>query len=509
MGWRLAEILGALSLATDLSAGNPPGTSLSATVIAVRIGHRMGLSPEDLSALYYAGLLRFIGCTSTSSETAEIALGDELTGYLALTRADLADPASARAELEAIFAPDRPMEEKQALIDMIVGMGPEVMALGMPHCRQAVAIARRLPVPAAVTAILQHLESRWDGQHPVHPAGPDLLPQTRLIEFAVVAELHRRAGGAVSMIECARARRGGQFDPEVVDRFLADPAQILAGLGPAQEWDSFLAAEPGAPRLTGRRGLRQASEALADFTDLKSPWFTGHSRRVAGLALRAATAAQDDEDACQAVFDAGLLHDIGKNAIPNGIWDKPGPLTRFEEAQALNCTLYTEQILRMTPVFDPVCEAACSVHERRDGSGSHRRMRLPDGGAAVLAAANLYDDLTNDKPTGPAHTPGDAAEILLREVHAGRLPHRETRIVLDNAGLASRATPVWPDGMTDREADVLRELARGRSNKDIARSLGISPKTVDNHLQNLYPKIGAETRTAAALYAMQNGLFSI
>ena len=167
---RLAEILGPLSLATDMSAGNPPGTSMSATVIAVRIGQKLGFSQNDLSSLFYAGLLRFIGCTSTSSETAEITLGDELTGYLALSRADPADPISVRLELEAVFAPDRPMEEKRALIDMIVGMGPDVMALGMPHCRQAVAIAARLPVPQDVSPILARLESRWDDLHPVHPS---------------------------------------------------------------------------------------------------------------------------------------------------------------------------------------------------------------------------------------------------------------------------------------------------------------------------------------------------
>ena len=119
---RLAEILGPLSMATDMSAGNPPGTSMSATVVAVRIGQKLGFSESNRSSLVYAGLLRFSVCTSTSSETAEIALGDELSGYLALSRADPADPVSVRAELETVFAPDRPMEEKRALIDRIVDL---------------------------------------------------------------------------------------------------------------------------------------------------------------------------------------------------------------------------------------------------------------------------------------------------------------------------------------------------------------------------------------------------
>lgn len=507
--WRLAEILGALSMATDMSAGNPPGTSLTATVISVRIGRALGLSNDELSSLYYAGILRFIGCTATSSDTAAIALGDELTGYLAMTRADPANPDSVRAELEATFAPDRSMEEKREIIEMMVAMGPQAMAMGLPHCEQAVAIAKRLPVPSTVKSILRHMESRWDDQHPIHPSGPNLLPQTRIIEFAIVAELHRRAGGLVSMADCALSRRGGQFDPAVVDAFIENPASILAGLSPAEEWGSFLAAEPGSPRMTGTEGLGEAAEALADFTDLKSPWFTGHSRRVAGLAHLAALEAKSDEAAAQAVFHAALLHDIGKNAIANGIWDKREPLSRFEQSQALSATRHTEQVLRMSPIFDPICEVACSVNERRDGSGSHRGMVLPDGGASFLAVANLFDEWTNDAPTQPAISEDEAAEGLLRQVHGGLLPHQETRIVLDCVGQRKRAAKVWPSGMTQREAEVLRELARGKTNKEIAQILNVSPKTVDNHLQNLYPKIGAESRTAAALYAMQNGLFSI
>ncbi|MBW3097030.1 LuxR C-terminal-related transcriptional regulator [Pseudohoeflea coraliihabitans] len=504
---RLAKILAPLSMATDMSAGNPPGTSVAASVIAVRIGRRMGLSEADLSSLYYTGFLRFIGCTSTSSETAQIALGDELTGYLALTRADPADPDSVRAELEAIFAPDRPLEERRELIEMCVGMGPELMALGQPHCRQAVALARRLPVPEDVMPALARLECRWDDQHPIHPPGPEVMKQSLLVEFAAVAELHRRAGGLVSMVEVAKARRGGQFDPLAVDIFLEDPRGITQGLEQGGEWDAFLREEPAPHVLTNAGGMREVAKAFADFTDLKSVWFTGHSRQVAGLAFQGAVDCLDDEAECQAIFDSGLLHDIGRNAVPNGIWDKCEALNPIEQAQADSATFHTEQVLRTTEFFATLCDTACSVNERADGSGTHRRTRLSHGGPALLAAANLFQELTHDQPTRGALSSGEAAEMLLAEVHAGRLPRRETRHVLDAAGETREAQKVWPDGITNREAEVLRQVSLGKANKEIARILGVSPKTVDNHLQNLYPKIGADSRTAAALYAMEMGLF--
>ena len=54
--------------------------------------------------------------------------------------------------------------------------------------------------------------------------------------------------------------------------------------------------------------------------------------------------------------------------------------------------------------------------------------------------------------------------------------------------------------------EVLRAVARGLSMKEIGRQLGISPKTVDNHLQNLYGKISVKTRGGATLFAIEHGL---
>jgi HD-GYP domain-containing protein (c-di-GMP phosphodiesterase class II)/DNA-binding CsgD family transcriptional regulator len=500
---RLASVLGALSRATDLAAGQPPGAALAATVLAVRLGRRMGLPEPDLCALYYAGVTRFIGCTSTSEDIATQMLGDELTPYLALSRADPADPESVRRELESLFAPDAPTEARRKIIEALVGMGSDIMLGGVTHCEQAISLTRRLPVPEAVPTILARLESRWDDRHPTHPAGPELLPATRIIECCVVVELHRRAGGLRSMVEVARSRAGGQFDPEVVSELLADPVGLTSGLTPAREWQTFLDCEPGTPAQIGAHGLRQTAEAFADFTDHKSRFFVGHSRQVASLALRAAVAQGGDEGWCRALHDAALLHDIGKCAIPNGIWNKSSALDPFERSQAQTHAFHTEQILAISPGFEALGEIACSAHERRDGSGYHRRTRLEEPRAAILAAANLYDELTSDAPTREALAPDEAAEVS-----AGRLPHGETRSVLEAAGRRAAATRVYPDGITPREAEVLRHLTRGLTNKRIASKLGIAPKTVDNHLQNLYTKIGTRTRTAATLYAFDKGIFS-
>lgn len=69
------------------------------------------------------------------------------------------------------------------------------------------------------------------------------------------------------------------------------------------------------------------------------------------------------------------------------------------------------------------------------------------------------------------------------------------------------ATP-RPAGLSERECEVLALLARGLATKQIARQLGISPKTCDHHIQSLYAKAGVSTRAAATLFALEHGLVS-
>src|SRR5207302_3041899 len=112
----------------------------------------------------------------------------------------------------------------------------------------------------------------------------------------------------------------------------------------------------------------QAHESLlvlADFSDLKSPWLGGHSRAVAELA----------REACGATAEAAaLVHDLGRVAVPNTVWDKPASLTRDEHDRAELHAVITDQLLRRVPYTAPLAAIACSAHERVDGTGYHRHL---------------------------------------------------------------------------------------------------------------------------------------
>ena len=70
--------------------------------------------------------------------------------------------------------------------------------------------------------------------------------------------------------------------------------------------------------------------------------------------------------------------------------------------------------------------------------------------------------------------------------------------------MVERATD--PDALTPRELEVLREIARGKSNRELALELGISEKTVKTHVSNILGKLHLDVRTQAAIYALKHGL---
>jgi DNA-binding CsgD family transcriptional regulator len=110
------------------------------------------------------------------------------------------------------------------------------------------------------------------------------------------------------------------------------------------------------------------------------------------------------------------------------------------------------------------------------------------------------------RPYRPARSADEAAVELRRDVKAGRLDSDAVEAVLGAAGHRVARRREGPAGLTLREVEVLKLLAGGLSNKEIAARLVISPKTVGNHIEHIYAKIDASTRATASLFAMQHGL---
>src|SRR3954467_10278773 len=181
--------------------------------------------------------------------------------------------------------------------------------------------------------------------------------------------------------------------------------------------DAALAAEPPPRASFPRTDLERFTAAFGDFTDLKSPWTLGHSRRVARLAGDASPEPR------AALVLAGPPHDLGRAAVPNGIWDKPQRLGAAEWERVRLHPYYTERILARTPALAPLAALAGAHHERLDGSGYHRGLAAPalTGPPRVLAAAAADAAMTAERPHRSALVPDAAVRELRAEADAGRL----------------------------------------------------------------------------------------
>lgn len=169
---------------------------------------------------------------------------------------------------------------------------------------------------------------------------------------------------------------------------------------------------------------------------------------------------------------------------------------------------YTERILSPAKSLAQLGAIGAAHHERLDGSGYHRRLPAPmlSPLARILAAADAYHAMTEQRPHRPAFSPDAAAEKLRAEVRAGRLDGEAANAVLAAGHRAASARRAWVAGLTDREVEVLRLVARGLSNREIAQHLTISPQTAGHHIRHIYDKIDVSTRAAATLFAMQHNL---
>jgi HD-GYP domain-containing protein (c-di-GMP phosphodiesterase class II) len=236
-------------------------------------------------------------------------------------------------------------------------------------------------------------------------------------------------------------------------------------------------------------------------------WTAGHSRGVAGLAARAAELAGLDAAEVVTLRRAALVHDIGRVAVPVSVWAKPGPLSRDEQEQVRLHAYHSERVLQVCPALRPLARLAGSHGERADGSGYHRGSRADELPAAgwLLAAADCYQAMREPRAHRPALTAAAAADQLGEDARAGKLPPDAVQAVLTAAGQTAPPVPV-PAGLSERECEVLALIARGMATKQVARQLGISPKTCDHHIQRLYRKTGLSTRAGATLYALEHGL---
>jgi HD-GYP domain-containing protein (c-di-GMP phosphodiesterase class II) len=510
-GVRLAELVAALSLATDLGLGQPQQHIIRQTLIALRIAELEGLSDDERAAIFYVSLLAWVGCVADAHEMGKW-FGDDLTVRADSYLVDMTGLPMMRFMIGHVASGSSAIRRFTMIGRFLAGGSKEVQRSMASHCETSGDLSLRLGLGPEVRDPLQQAFERWDGKgYPAKLAGRQIARITRIVHVANDVEALHRIGGVDAAVEMLRSRRGTEFDPELVDRFCAHADELLASIDELDGWDTLIAGhgELGC-ELSGEE-LDQALEAFADYADVKSPFMLGRSRGVADLAAAAAAIVGLPNDDIVLVRRASLVHDVGSIGIPAGILDKAGPLTGAERERIRTHPYLTARTFSKPPALAAIGQLAAKHHERMDGSG------YPSGltadsipmTARVIAAADVYHALLETRPHRAAWPREEARQVLTAEVTDGRLDDNAVRAVLDAAGHRVRRKTSHAGGLTAREVEVLVLLSRGLTRKQIAQELTISAKTVSNHEEHIYAKLGVRSRGAAALFAMRHGLIGV
>jgi HD-GYP domain-containing protein (c-di-GMP phosphodiesterase class II) len=508
-GVRLNEVLMALSLATDLGFGQPPEHMVRSARLSLRLGERLGLSDDELAVLYDVSILTYVGCPIYGNEAAAL-FGDDIDFRSEAVQTDLAGFQAMLFMLRRAGSDGSAAHRVAQGARFVAGGGKAIVKQMANHCSAAGVFAERLGLDDDVRAGIEQAYARWDGKGvPDDLRGDALSLAARVSHVAEACEVAHRLGGVDDALDMLQSRRGTHFDPAIADAACTDAYALFDGIG-ADAADAFLLGEPVSRPTLDDDELDVVLEAIGDFGDLRCPCFAGHSRATAELVAAAAMSWSLAPDEVRLVKRAAWIHDLGRFGVPGTVWDKPGPLGPSDEERMRLHVYYVERIFQRPEPLRRVGLLAATHHERMDGSGYHRGVGGPmlSKPARLLAAADVYHAMLQPRPHRDARTPDDAATVLRAEVDAGRLDGDAVDAVLTAAGHGpSRVrASAGPAGLTAREEDVLGLLAQGMSNKEIASKLGISAKTVGNHVEHIYSKLGVTNRAGAALRAMEFGV---
>ncbi len=481
-------------------------------LIATALARRRGLAEEEVADTFYSALLMHVGCSALAHESAA-AFGDERVMTNAVAKVNVADP----AEIAGTLLPEltRGMSPAQRSRVERYATTQEGQEFGRRFdtgsCEVGSATARRVGLGPGVQRALREAVEWWNGDGPPRGLrGEEIALPARIARAAVDAARFDQLGGADAAVDALGRRSGVILDPEVVELFAANADRILAETRAGDPRQLMLEAEPEPVVEIDVAELPRVAAAFGDLADLKTPWMHGHSGGVARLAKAAAERLGLDRQTAFRLEVSALLADLGRVAVSNAIWEKPGPLTGAEWEQVRMHPYHSERILATSSALAPMARVAGMHHERVDGSGYHRGCRareLPPA-ARVLAAADAFQAMTEQRPHRVALSAEQAAEELKREARAARLDREAAAAVLEAAGRARarRRDNLRPGGLSERQIEVARLVAAGYSNPEIAARLVISRRTAEHHVQHIYAKVGVSSRAGLALFAHEHDL---
>lgn len=400
-----SKVLGALSFALDLTDGQPMGHSMQTCLIGMRVGRLLGLTPATLSDLYYALLLKDAGCSSNASKLFHLIQSDEIQAKRSIKDRDWTKQGfeQLRYALKNISV-GRPFTERVRRILQIAKQPPQTAELYAIRCERGASIARRIGFSTGVCLAIASLDEHWNGLgYPMRLSGEEIPLLSRIMNLSQCVAVFWKLGGQKAAADVLKRRCGRWFDPDLVKAALslARSGELFEGLGDVDLVRTVAGLEPADLELhLDEEGIDHICTAFAEVIDTKSPFTYRHSAGVAKAAVAIARQLGFPEERVLQLRRAGLLHDIGKLAVPNSILEKPGKLEKSEWEIVQKHPFYTREILRQVPGFEDLSEVAAAHHERLDGRGYFRGLAAAELSleARLLAVSDVYDALAAERP---------------------------------------------------------------------------------------------------------------
>jgi putative nucleotidyltransferase with HDIG domain len=423
---RLSEVVSALSYALDITEGQPEGHAVRSCMIGMRLAKEIYLLPQQRSALFYALLLKDLGCSSNASKVAGLFGADDRRTKCDLKMTNWARPTGRIGfVLRNAGAGDGLMARIGRFMKVARSSAATARELTEMRCDRGAAIARTLMMPEQTVAAIAALDEHWDGQgHPRGLAGEDIPMLARIAGLAQTAEAFYRRDGLDGALAMARGRSGTWFDPDLVRALqsMRHDAAFWEKLHAEDLLAQAMSFEPAECVVeASAEHLDRIAEGFSQVIDAKSPWTFKHSEGVALLTAGIAEVMGFDAAAARKLRRAALVHDIGKLGVSNLILDKPGRLEPAELEAMRKHPYFTRQILRRVKGFRELADVAAAHHERLDGKGYDRGLDAAqlDAEVRILTISDKFEALASRRPYRDDLTEDQVMDILVREAGTG------------------------------------------------------------------------------------------
>ncbi|MEO6800983.1 MAG: HD-GYP domain-containing protein [Rhodanobacter sp.] len=422
---QLGDLIGAFSYALDLTEGQPPGHCVRCAWIGVHVGRRLGLDTEALWGLYYALLLKDLGCSSNAARICELYLTDDRQFKHDFKRVG-ANASSLLHFVVSHTGPDNRWHKRLSALMNIMRKGSQLShELIQTRCTRGADIARQLRFPESVAEAVHGLDEHFDGSGQPQGRRGDAIPLgSRIALLAQVVDVFHFSSGREAALAEIRNRAGSWFDPAVVEAFEAVAVEpgFWSTLAGADIDAAVRTLEPvGAAFAVDEDYLDAIALAFGSVVDAKSPFTAGHSARVADVSDRVAERLGLPAPRRRWLRRGALLHDVGKLGVSNTILDKPGKLEAGEWASIRQHATYSEQILARVPPFAELARIAGAHHERLDGGGYPRGLtsaNIPLE-TRIITVADIFDAITSERPYHAATPVEKTLEIMRGMVGTG------------------------------------------------------------------------------------------